>query len=132
MIFEREAHEAVQSGNTINQLSDIYMENLKTQFGDAVDIDPVFRNEWISIPHIFHTPFYCYAYSFGMLLSLSLYKRYKEEGDAFTPVLFRILSHGGAESPSDILTEAGVDMADPNFWRGGFRVIEDMVGKLEI
>ncbi|KKM26381.1 hypothetical protein LCGC14_1585360 [marine sediment metagenome] len=131
VLFEREAHEAVQSGNTINQLSDIYMENLKTQFGDGVDIDPVFRNEWISIPHIFHTPFYCYAYSFGMLLSLSLYKRYKEEGDAFTPVLFRILSHGGATSPSDILTEAGVDMADPAFWRGGFRVIEDMVAKLE-
>ncbi len=131
VLFEREAHEAVQSGHTINQLSDMYMENLKVQFGDTVDLDPVFRNEWISIPHIFHTPFYCYAYSFGMLLSLSLYKRYKVDGAAFTPVLTRILSHGGATSPSDILTEAGVDMADPAFWRGGFRVIEDMVGKLE-
>ena len=131
VLFEREAHEAVKEGKTIDQISEMYLENLKVQFGDTVDIDPVFSREWISIPHIFHTPFYCYAYSFGMLLSLSLYKRYKEEGAAFAPVMIRILSHGGSMKPADILSEAGIDMADPNFWRGGFRVIEDMVGKLE-
>ncbi len=131
VLFERQAHEAVKDGKTIDQLSEMYLENLKTQFGDAVDIDPVFSQEWISIPHIFHTPFYCYAYSFGMLLSLSLYKRYKEKGDSFAPVMIQILSHGGSMKPAEILSEAGVDMADPAFWRGGFKVIEDMVGKLE-
>ncbi|MCK4910526.1 MAG: M3 family oligoendopeptidase [Thermodesulfovibrionales bacterium] len=132
VLFEREAHEAVKEGKTIDQLSEMYLENLKIQFGDAVDIDPVFSREWISIPHIFHTPFYCYAYSFGMLLSLSLYKRYKEEGAAFAPVMIQILSHGGSMKPADILKEAGIEMADQAFWRGGFRVIEDMVGKLEV
>ena len=130
VLFEREAHEAVKNGKTIDQLSEMYLENLKVQFGDTVDIDPVFSQEWISIPHIFHTPFYCYAYSFGMLLSLSLYKRYKEEGATFAPVLIQILSHGGSMKPAEILKEAGIDMADPAFWRGGFRVIEEMVGKL--
>jgi oligoendopeptidase F len=130
VLFERDAHEAIQEGKTISQLSDMYLENLKLQFGDAVDIDPLFKNEWISIPHIFHTPFYCYAYSFGMLLSLSLYKRYKEEGTAFAPVLIKILSHGGSMEPALILKEAGIDMSDPNFWRGGFDVIREMIGRL--
>jgi oligoendopeptidase F len=85
----------------------------------------------VVIPHIFHTPFYCYAYSFGMLLSLALYSRYKEEGAAFTDTLFTILRAGGAKSPADILTGAGIDMHDAEFWRGGFRVIESMVDELE-
>ena len=51
-----------------------------------------------------------YLHSFGMLLSLSLYKRYKEEGKAFAPVMIRILSHGGSMKPAEILSEAGVDI----------------------
>ena len=30
-----------------------------------------------------------------------------------------------------ILAEAGVDMADPEFWRGGFAVVADLVDQLE-
>ena len=65
------------------------------------------------------------------LLSLSLYNRYKHEGKAFVPTFMRILAHGGSRSPESVLKEAGVNMADPAFWRGGFRVIEEMVGRLE-
>jgi oligoendopeptidase F len=131
VMFEQAAHALASEGRTVDDLSDVYMRNLLAQFGESVDIDEVFRHEWISIPHIFHVPFYCYAYSFGMLLSLALYSRYKREGEAFVPVFMRILAHGGAESPEAVLREAGVDMADPAFWRGGFRVIEDMIGRLE-
>lgn len=130
VLFEMEAHRMAAGGCTIGELEDAYLKNLAAQFGDAVEVDEIFRQEWIGIPHIYHAPFYCYAYSFGMLLSLSLFSRYKEEGERFVPRFLKILQYGGSESPARILGEAGVDMADPGFWRSGFRVIDDMVGKL--
>jgi len=130
VLFEIEAHRMAAGGCTIGELEDAYLKNLSAQFGDSVEVDDAFRQEWISIPHIYHAPFYCYAYSFGMLLSLSLFSRYKEEGEKFVPRFLKILEYGGSESPARILGEAGVDMADAGFWRSGFRVIEDMVRTL--
>jgi oligoendopeptidase F len=96
-----------------------------------VEIAPEFQYEWEGIPHIFHTPFYCYAYSFGQLLVLALYRRYQQEGEAFKPGYLRMLAHGGAARPAQILEEAGIDMTDPAFWQGGFDVIRDMIDQLE-
>ena len=101
------------------------------QFGDSLQLDDCFQYEWVSIPHIYHTPFYCYAYSFGQLLVLALYRRFQEEGDAFKPGYLKLLADGGAARPQEILTEAGIDMADPQFWQGGFDVIRDMIEELE-
>ncbi len=127
VLFERRAHEMAVRGATIDEMSAAYLENLRVQFGESVAVDEIFRHEWITIPHIYHVPFYCYAYSFGMLLSLSLYRRYQEEGARFVPGFLRLLAHGGAAAPEAILAEAGVEMRDPGFWRGGFRVIEEMI-----
>ena len=103
----------------------------RTQFGDAVDIGEEFKWEWVSIPHIYHVPFYVYAYAFGQLLVLSLYKQFKEEGEAFKPRYLRLLSAGGSVAPMQLLQEAGIDAADPKFWQGGFDVIAALVDQLE-
>ncbi len=131
VLFEREAHALVGKGITTDELAARYIGNLHEQFGDAVEVGEEFRWEWVSIPHIYQTPFYCYAYSFGQLLVLGLYRRYKEEGKGFVPKYLRILAHGGAASPQEILEEAGIDMTDPAFWQGGFDVISGMIRKLE-
>jgi oligoendopeptidase F len=130
-LFERAAHEQVLKGATGDELSALYMDNLREQFGDALDLADEFRYEWVSIPHIYHTPFYCYAYSFGQLLVLSLYQRYKAEGETFKPKYLKILSYGGSEGPARILTEAGIDISSPDFWQGGFDVIKGMIDELE-
>ncbi len=130
VLFEREAHRLVAEGQTTPELSEAYLNNLQDQFGDALDLDDGFRWEWIMIPHIYQVPFYCYAYSFGQLLVLALYQRYKEEGEAFIPRYLKILSYGGSASPEQILTEAGVDIASAEFWQGGFDVIRGMVDQL--
>lgn len=131
VLFERDAHDAVRAGRSLEDLEGLYLENLAEQFGDALDVADEFRYEWLSIPHIYHTPFYCYAYSFGQLLVLSLYRRYQREGEAFKPAYLRLLAHGGAARPEDVLAEAGIDIRDPAFWRGGFQVVEEMIGELE-
>lgn len=129
--FEREAHQLLQAGKSVSDLNEAYLENLREQFGDVIDIADVFKWEWICIPHIYHVPFYCYAYSFGQLMVLALYQQYKAQGEAFVPRYLKILSYGGSAAPMDILSEAGIDISDPEFWRGGFRVLEGMIDELE-
>jgi len=130
-LFERQAHDMIRKGASIDELANAYMENLKEQFGDAVDLSEEFRWEWMSIPHIYRTPFYVYAYSFGQLLVFSLYQQYQQEGEAFKPRYLKILSAGGSDAPVRILDEAGIDVHSAEFWQGGFDVIDDLIKQLE-
>jgi oligoendopeptidase F len=129
--FENLAHHMIAEGATADQLAKVYMDELRQQFGKAVKVPEEFRWEWLTIPHIFASPFYCYAYSFGNLLVLALYRMYKEEGSAFVPKYLDLLATGGAEAPSVILGKVGVDMASEAFWQSGFDQIREMVTQLE-
>jgi oligoendopeptidase F len=130
-MFEREAHERIQQGASIDELSELYLQNLQEQFGDALDLSDDFRYEWVAIPHIYSTPFYVYAYAFGQLLVLALYQQYRVEGQSFKPRYLEILAAGGADAPAAILQRAGIDIHDAAFWQGGFDVLEELLGKLE-
>ena len=83
------------------------------------------------VSHFYNVPFYVYAYAFGQLLVLALYKQYREEGDSFKPRYLEILSTGGSDSPVRTLGRAGIDVASPDFWNGGFQVVEEALQKLE-
>ncbi len=74
---------------------------------------------------------YTYAYSFGQLLVLALYRQYQEEGDSFIPGYMKLLSYGGSEEPTKVLREAGFDIASPAFWQGGFDFLSDMIDEME-
>jgi oligoendopeptidase F len=130
VLFEREAHALIEEGRTTDYLSKQYLSNLQEQFGDAVELSDEFRWEWVSIPHIYRTPFYCYAYSFGQLLVLALYRQFETEGQSFIPKYLRILAYGGSKSPAEILDEAGIDVGSSDFWQGGFDVIAGMIDEL--
>jgi oligoendopeptidase F len=130
-MFERQAHEMIQKGASVDELAEAYLQNLKDQFGDAVDVSDEFKWEWVSIPHIYDVPFYVYAYTFGQLLVLSLYQQYKQEGESFIPRYTKILSTGGSKAPVQVLSEAGIDIFDARFWQGGFDVLAGLIGELE-
>ena len=130
-IFEVQAHDMVINNASIDELSQAYLNNLKEEFGDAVTLSDEFRWEWVSIPHIYSTPFYVYAYAFGQLLVFALYKQYKIEGETFKPKYKQILSAGGSIAPVQLLSEAGIDISQAAFWQGGFDVIDEMVKRLE-
>jgi oligoendopeptidase F len=131
ILFEKRAHEMVANGGTVQDLSDTYLEMLQEQFGGAVAVPDEFRWEWLTIPHIFGSPFYCYAYSFGNLLVLALYQSYKRQGPTFVPKYLDLLAAGGARSPEMILGDIGIDMRSESFWQSGFDTITSMVQDLE-
>lgn len=129
--FEVEAHKSLMEGVTASELSETYFGALREQFGDSVEIDPLFKYEWAYVPHIVRTPFYCYAYNFGDLLSMALFSEYKKEGEGFIPKIEKILSYGGSEDPQKVLGEVGIDMGSREFWQSSFDIIRGWQKDLE-
>jgi oligoendopeptidase F len=130
-LFERQAHDMIHQGASVDELSGAYLENLRLQFGESIDLADEFRWEWVSIPHIYNTPFYVYAYAFGQLLVMALYQQYKIEGDAFKPRYLDILRAGGSIAPEALLAKAGINIRKPEFWQGGYDILDNLVKQLE-
>jgi oligoendopeptidase F len=131
-LFEVDAHRAIAEDNaTIDAVAKMYLDNLDEQFGSSIAITPDFQWEWMYIPHFYHTPFYTYAYSFGNLLVLSLYRQYKIEGSSFVPKYLKILSAGGSRKPEELLVEAGIDISKEEFWQQGFDYAREMIQQLK-
>ncbi len=129
-LFEVDAHKQIAQNTTVDELSKTYLKNLNTQFGNSVTLTDDFAIEWSCIPHFYHTPFYCYAYSFGNLLALSLFQRFKKEGKGFVPDYLEILSAGGAEKPEELLSKYGIDIMSTKFWQDGFDYVKEQVKTL--
>lgn len=127
--FEIESHKRFEKGMGVEEVSRLWLKSLEEQFGGKVEVEEIFGLEWSYIPHIINSPFYCYAYSFGELMALVLYKRYKEN-KKFAEKIEKILETGGAENPAKVLKRVGVDMTEENCWREGFEVIEELIGQL--
>ena len=130
-MFERQAHEMVHQDASVDEIAAAYLENLHLQFGETVEVADEFRWEWVSIPHIYNVPFYVYAYAFGQLLVMALYQQYKIEGASFKPRYLDILRAGGAVAPEALLAKAGIHIRKPEFWQGGYDILDNLVKQLE-
>lgn len=128
--FEISAHKKIGDGATVEEITQTYAKNLHEQFANSITIPEVFGIEWSCIPHFYHTPFYCYSYSFGNLLALSFFQRYKNEGSSFVSDYLKILAAGGSKKPEALLNEFGIDISSQKFWQDGFNYIENQIEKL--
>ena len=82
---------------------------------------------WTYISHFIQARFYCYAYVFGQLLVLALYRMYQEEGKAFVPKFIKLLEGGGSDTPDNLLKPLGVDFHQESFWQKGFDELKRLV-----
>ena len=102
--FENQAHGMIAQGATVKDLAKTYIAEVRQQFGKGIKVPEEFQWEWLTIPHIFASPFYCYAYSFGNLLVLALYRMYQKEGALVVPKYLDLLRLR-SESPQTILAK---------------------------
>lgn len=128
--FEQKAFAArAEARLTAERLGDLWIEANAPYYGDAVRMTDGYRWGWSYIPHFIHTPFYCYAYVFGQLLVLSLYRMYKDEGAPFVPKFASLLAAGGSGTPDELLRPLGVDVNDPRFWAKGLSELATLVAE---
>ena len=131
--FEQKLHHARRSEGELSteRAGELWMEANRPMHGKAVELRDDYGWWWLYIPHFIHSPFYCYAYSFGELLVLALYRKYQQEGESFVPKYLDLLSAGGSDSPENLLEKLGVDIKAPDFWQGGTDIIREMVEDAE-
>jgi len=129
--FEMAAHQRRRAGQlTADDIGVLWLQEQEKLFGTSVELIPAYRWGWTYISHFIHSRFYCYSYSFGELLTLALFQRYLDEGEAFVPGYMALLESGGSQRPEQALAHLAVDINQPEFWQRGFHVIEGFLAEL--
>jgi oligoendopeptidase F len=132
--FEDAAHTARRGLGELSpdQLGDLWQEKIQAMFGDSLRLTDEHRVWWSYVEHFVHTPGYVYAYAYGNLLALSVYRRYRELGGSdFADTYLDFLSLGGSLAPDEAVRRVGMDITDPGFWDSGLEIVGDMVGEVE-
>ena len=55
----------------------------------------------------------------------------EEQGTSFVPSYLQLLASGGSDTPEALGRLVGVDLADPEFWKAGLAVVDDLVTEAE-
>jgi len=116
---------------SVEQFNTAWEATQTDMLGDAVEITDGYRTWWSYIPHFMGTPGYVYAYAYGQLLALSVYRAYEERGDEFVPRYLELLAAGGSRSPEELGAIVGLDLADPGFWSGGLAIVAEQLEAAE-
>ena len=112
------------------RIGELWLESQEALFGDSVGTDG-YANWWSYIPHFMSTPGYVYAYTYGYLFALTVFRRYEQEGDALVEPYLELLRLGGSRSPVDLAKIVGLDLTDPSIWATGIDALADDVDEAE-
>jgi oligoendopeptidase F len=116
---------------SVQRFGELWEQSQAAMLGDAVQITDGYRLWWSYVPHFIGTPGYVYAYAYGQLLALSVFRRYLEEGEGFVPRYLELLGAGGSRSPEELAAIAGLDLEDPSFWAQGLELVRDQLEQAE-
>ncbi len=127
--FEDRVHTARRSEGelSVERFGELWYETQYELLGDSVEITEGYRSWWSYVPHFIGSPGYVYAYSYGQLLALSVYRLYEERGDEIVPGYLDMLAAGGSRSPEELGRMVGVDLADPSFWDNGLDLVAGQI-----
>lgn len=131
--FEQKCHHKRREDGelTADDFGTLWQESLQEMFGNSVTLGDQHRNWWSYVSHFIASPFYVYAYCFGELLVLSLYERAKTGGESFAEKYIELLKMGGSKTPAELMSMMDIDLRDPEFWKGGFSVVDRLVSEFE-
>ncbi len=118
--FEDSVHTHRRDGGELSpeKFEELWLDTQTTMFADSVDIDG-YGTWWSYIPHFIGTPGYVYAYSYGFLFALSIFRKYELEGDAMVEPYLDLLRAGGSKPPQELAEMVGLDLTDPKIWDAG-------------
>lgn len=129
--FERKVHEH-EGELDLDTFNQYWMQESQKMFGKSITLTKDYALWWSYIPHFIHSPFYCYAYSYGQLLVLALYGLYKKSDKAaFVQNYTSFLSAGGSQSPKELIKKFGFDIEDEHFWQLGISEIESLLAEFK-
>ncbi len=116
---------------SVDRFAELWLETQDELLGDSVELNDDYGLWWSYVWHFVDAPGYVYAYAYGHLLALSVYRRYEQEGEGFVPSYLDLLRAGGSRPPEELGAIVGVDLADPGFWASGLELIERQLDAAE-
>jgi oligoendopeptidase F len=124
--FEHAVHTARREAGELppERFAQAWLATQSDLLGDAVELHDDYGLWWSYVPHFVDTPGYVYAYAYGHLLALSVFRRFEEEGEGFVSAYLDLLRAGGSRPPQELGRIVGVDLSDPGFWSSGLDLIE--------
>ena len=124
--FEDSIHSARRDDGELpsERFGELWAESQVELLGDSVEVTEGYRSWWSYVPHFVNAPGYVYAYAYGELLALAVYRRYEEEGPDFVSAYVELLSTGGSRPPEELASIVGLDLTDPAFWDDGLALVE--------
>ncbi|MDP9228422.1 MAG: M3 family oligoendopeptidase [Actinomycetota bacterium] len=127
--FEDRVHTARRGEGelAVERIGELWEETQTELLGDSVEITEGYRSWWSYVPHFIGAPGYVYAYAYGQLLALSVYRLYTERGEDMVPAYLEMLAAGGSRSPEELGRIVGVDLTDPGFWDSGLDLVEEQI-----
>ncbi len=131
--FEDRVHNARRDEGelSVERFGELWAESQEEMLGDSVEVTDGYRSWWSYVPHFIGSPGYVYAYAYGQLLALSVYRLYLERGDEIVPDYLEMLACGGSRSPEELGRIVGVDLADPSFWDRGLDLVAEQLDAAE-
>ena len=124
--FERRVH-SQKDELSVEQFNEFWMEENRKMFPESLQFTKGYEVWWSYIPHFIHTPFYCYAYSYGQLLVMAIYGLYKRGDKNFMKNYIKFLSSGGSKSPKELVGYFGFDIEDEEFWQIGIEEVKTLL-----
>jgi oligoendopeptidase F len=130
--FEHAAHieRRTQGELAPERIGELWLEAQTALFGDAVSVDG-YTPWWSYIPHFTGSPGYVYAYAYGYLFSLAIYRRYVQEGEAMVEPYLELLRAGGSRPPEELAQLVGLDLTDPAIWASGIDALAEELDEAE-
>ena len=115
---------------SVDKFEELWLETQERMFGDSVDIDG-YGTWWSYISHFIGTPGYVYAYSYGFLFALSIFRKYELEGDTMVEPYLELLRAGGSKPPEDLAEMVGLDLTNPAIWESGIDALSAQLDEAE-
>src|SRR6267378_4354602 len=114
-----------------DRFNELWLGVQKAMLGDAVEITDGYKIWWSYIPHFIGAPGYVYAYAFGYLFSLAIFRRYEREGPGIVGPYLDLLRAGGSDTPEVLAKIVGLDLSDPGFWAEGLEAVDQLLAEAE-
>ena len=130
--FEDSVHTARREEGEVSpdRFRELWLEAQAAMFGDSVDLDG-YATWWSYIPHFIGSPGYVYAYSYGFLFALSIFRKYELEGDSMVEPYLDLLRTGGSRPPQELAEMVGLDLTDPAIWESGIDALAVQLDEAE-
>jgi oligoendopeptidase F len=116
---------------SVERFGELWAETQTELLGDSVEVTDGYRSWWSYVPHFIGSPGYVYAYAYGQLLALSVYRLYQDRGEELVPSYLEMLASGGSRPPEELARIVGVDLTDPGFWDSGLDLVAEQLDAAE-